>query len=65
MKRLAIVGVLWLAGCATEDMKQQWAETMKDARGENMQMRNDFTTAAKPAPARRPPARMPDADDDD
>jgi hypothetical protein len=34
----------FLLGCATEEDRRQWNEAMKDARGENMEMRNDFST---------------------
>ena len=45
MKRLATVCILWFAvGCASEDVQQELNEAMKDARGENMEMRNDFST---------------------
>jgi hypothetical protein len=43
MKRLATaVALLLVVGCATEEVRQQFNEAMKDARGENMEMRNDF-----------------------
>jgi hypothetical protein len=45
MKRLATaVALLFVFGCATEEARQQWNAAMKDARGENMEMRNDFST---------------------
>jgi hypothetical protein len=31
--------LLCCAGCASDAQKSQWAEVMKDARGDNMQMR--------------------------
>jgi hypothetical protein len=30
-------------GCASEGDKGQWDEVWKDLRGDNMQMRNDFS----------------------
>jgi hypothetical protein len=48
---LALLAFAWLIlGCATEDDKRQWDEAMKDLRGDNMEMRNDFSTpdAMKP-----------------
>jgi hypothetical protein len=34
----------FVLGCATEEDRRQWDEAMKDARGENMEMRNNFST---------------------
>jgi hypothetical protein len=34
---------LFCLGCATEGQKSQWEEVWKDARGDNMQMRGDFS----------------------
>jgi hypothetical protein len=31
-----------LLGCAGDGAKGEWAEFWKDARGDNMKMRNDF-----------------------
>ena len=46
MKRLwvLLLCALWvgLAGCAGDGDKRQWEEFWKDARGDNMKMRNDM-----------------------
>jgi hypothetical protein len=60
MKTLIMVGAMLIAvGCESEDVQRQWNEAMRDARGDNMQMRNDFSTSMKPA-ARKPPAQNDD-----
>jgi hypothetical protein len=45
MKRLcALLGLLVSClGCAGEGTQAQWDEFWKDVRGENMQMRNNFS----------------------
>ena len=45
MKRLWLVCVLLfgLAGCAGDGNKGQWDEFWKDARGDNMKMRNEVS----------------------
>ena len=47
MKRLWLVCVLLvgLAGCAGDGSKGQWDEFWKDARGDNMKMRNQVPGA--------------------
>jgi hypothetical protein len=50
MKCLAAAcALLFTVGCATEEARQQFNEAMKDARGENMEMRNSFATPAPKA----------------
>jgi hypothetical protein len=45
MKRLWVLAcALAFCGCISDSDKKQWAEAWKDARGDNMQMRNDFST---------------------
>jgi hypothetical protein len=48
MKRLcvllcALVGTLAVSGCASEGHKGQWDEFWKDVRGDNMEMKTDFS----------------------
>jgi hypothetical protein len=56
---LLLATVALALGCATEEDRRAWEEAMKDARGENMQMRNDFSS---PAAAPRRPPRVSDDD---
>ena len=44
MKRLWVLlcALLFCAGCASDGNQGQWDEFWKDARGDNMKMRNDF-----------------------
>jgi hypothetical protein len=48
MKRLCVLlAVLFVGlGCASEADKSQWDAFWKDARGDNMRMRSDFSGAA-------------------
>jgi uncharacterized protein YcfL len=43
MRRLCVLALILFVclGCATDSDKAQWAEVVKDLRGENMQMRSD------------------------
>ncbi len=47
MRRLCVLlcalFTLASAGCASEGSKAQWDEFWKDVRGDNMQMRDDFS----------------------
>lgn len=46
MKLLCVLSwlvVLVCMGCASDSSKGQWDEFWKDVRGENMEMRNDFS----------------------
>jgi outer membrane murein-binding lipoprotein Lpp len=48
MKRLcvllcALLGALTLSGCASEGKPGQWDDFWKDVRGDNMQMKSDFS----------------------
>lgn len=46
MKRLCVLLcalVFFVLGCAADDEKGQWDDFMKELRGDNMKMRNDFT----------------------
>ncbi len=48
MKRLclmlcALVGAVAISGCAADGKKEQWDDFWKDVRGDNMEMKSDFT----------------------
>lgn len=62
MKYLVPFCTLLLAACTNEDTQRQWNEAMRDARGENMEMRNDFST---PRPVARKGAPRPVEQNDD
>jgi hypothetical protein len=52
MKRLcvllcALIGVVAFCGCASEGHKGQWDDFWKDVRGDNMQMKTDFSAYNK------------------
>jgi hypothetical protein len=38
-----ICALLFGVGCATEDDRAKWNDALKDLRGDNMQMRNNFS----------------------
>ena len=46
MKRLCVLlcALVICGGCMSDSDKKQWDEVWKDARGDNMQMRNNFAT---------------------
>jgi hypothetical protein len=54
MNRLGLLlcAMLFCAGCASDGDQGSWDEVWKDLRGDNMQMRNDFSTGDRPVPAR-------------
>jgi hypothetical protein len=62
MKYLPAVIALCLAmGCTGPDVQKQWNEALKDANGDNMKMRNDFSTpSAMPS---RTTSSKPSTDD--
>jgi len=48
MKRLcvllcALIGAFAISGCASEGTKGQWDDFWKDVRGDNMEMKSDFS----------------------
>ncbi len=45
---LLLCVLLLCVGCATEDTKAQWEEALKDLRGDNMQMRGNFSGLDSP-----------------
>jgi hypothetical protein len=45
VRRCILLGLLlFCAGCATPGDRAQWEEAMKDLRGDNMQMRSNFSS---------------------
>jgi hypothetical protein len=40
----ALVAALAVSGCASEGRKGQWDEFWKDVRGDNMEMKTDFSS---------------------
>jgi hypothetical protein len=45
MKRLCVLlcALFFIAGCAADGDRDQWAEFWRDVRGDNMKMRSDFS----------------------
>jgi hypothetical protein len=41
--RCALIGAVAFCGCASEGHKGQWDDFWKDVRGDNMQMKTDFS----------------------
>jgi hypothetical protein len=61
--RVSLCALLFGFGCATDGDKGEWDEFWKDLRGDNMKMRNDFTTTRRgegqPAPVKADPPVRP------
>jgi hypothetical protein len=49
MKHLCVlVCALWFGvGCASDGDRAQWSDALKDLRGDNMQMRDNFSGGAR------------------
>jgi len=47
---LFLLGLVVSAGCVTPDDRREWAEAMRDLRGDNMRLRSGPAVDANPLP---------------
>jgi hypothetical protein len=51
---LVLFTVLLLPGCFSPDDRRQWNEAMKDLNGDNMKLRNDFSSTPRKSQSQLP-----------